>query len=96
MERRTDGEVFSFSFVTEQRPGVAEGVKTHRCKHGGRVIQTYGRHSRQGMCSCRVQIHGRHLVRVGWELQHASLVSSLPRGQSRVLRDAQRLGDVSR
>lgn len=49
-----------------------EGGKTHRCKHGGRVIQAYGRH----MCPCRIQIHEGHLIRVGWELQHASLMSS--------------------
>lgn len=31
--RSTDGEVFSFWLVIEQRPGIAEGVKTHRCEH---------------------------------------------------------------
>ena len=64
--RSTDGEIFSFWFVTEQRPGVAEGVKTQMQTQGGRVIQTHGRHSWQGMCFCRVQTHEEG-CKQGWD-----------------------------
>ena len=93
--RSTDGEVFSFWFVTEQRPGAAKGVRTHRCKH--REEEWY-RHV--------AGIVGRECVSVGFRHTKdpsqggmdtsAQVPDVLPWGHSWVLWDGWRLSDVSR